>query len=114
MRERNEKTAKRFGVYDRIKALEDALLNIDCITEVDFDLDGFYDHIMQVILVPEYNIPGNLENYWDVRRTTMDSILAVAREFGLRPSGDVIEDYGKHWYIVRSCDSSWKLHEAEV
>lgn len=113
MRERDERTARRFGVYDRVKTLEDALLSINRVVEIEFDLDGFYDRIMQVILVPKYDIPANLENYWDVRRETMSNILSTARDFGLFPSGDVIEDYGEHWYIVRSCDKSWRLSDEE-
>lgn len=111
MKEREAKVAKRFGVYDRVKSLEDALLTIDEIVEVEFSLDGFWDNIMQVIIVPKYNIPVRLPDYFEVRRRVMSRILNMARDFDLHPSGDTIEDYGEHWYIVRRCGKSWKLAE---
>ena len=107
MRNREAEVAKRFGIYDRVKALEDALLEVDGVVEVEFDLDGFWDDMRCVILVIKYDIPVKLPNYFEVRRAHLDSILKVCRDFGLRPSGDRIEDYGEHWYIVRDCDKSW-------
>lgn len=101
--------ATRFGLYDRIKSLEDALLAVDGVVEVEFDLRGFFDHIMQVIIVPKYDIPVRLPNYYEVRREHLSNILRVTRDFGLLPSGDSIEDYGEHWYIVRDCDNTWEL-----
>lgn len=109
MRDREAEVAKRFGVYDRIKSLEDALLAVDGVVEVEFDLDGFWDNMMCVIIIPKYNIPVRLENYFEVRRQHLNNILKVTRDFGLLPSGDRIEDYGEHWYIVRDCDSTWEL-----
>ena len=109
MKEREIKTAKRFGVLDRIEALERELLNIEHVVEVEFDLDGFWDDIRQVIIAPKYDIDVRLENYYEVRREMLQKVLDVAKSFGLGPSGDRIEDYGEHYYIVRQCDSSWEL-----
>ncbi len=109
MRDREIETAKRFGVLDRIEALEKELLNIDHVVEVEFDLDGFWSDIRQVIIVPKYDIPVSLPDYYEVRREMLTQILNVAGAFGLNRSGDRIEDYGEHFYIVRECDSSWEL-----
>lgn len=114
MRQRSIKTAERFGVLDRMSALERALLKLDRVSEVEFSLDGFYDGIMQVIICPKYDIPATLPNYFEVRRTVLQNILEVARSFGLRPSGDIIEDYGEHWYIVRDCDKTWELNKEDT
>lgn len=109
MKEREYNTAKRFGVLERMEELESALLNIDHVVSVDFDIDGFWDNIRQVILVPEYDVPVNLPNYYEVRRVILNRIIDVAHHFGLRQSGDAIEDYGRHFYIVRNCDDTWKI-----
>ena len=109
MREKEIRTARKFGVLDRIEALERELLNIEHVVEVEFDLDGFWSDIRQVIIVPKYDIDVRLENYYEVRREMLQKVLEVAKSFGLGPSGDRIEDYGEHYYIVRQCDSSWVL-----
>ena len=107
MRERDMLMAKRLGIYDRVAKLEVALLAIDRVDDVEFDLNGFLDGINQIIIVPRYNIPAHLPNYFEVRDQVLKNILGVARSFDLYPSGDVIEDYGEHWYIVRSCGRGW-------
>lgn len=110
MKEKEASIAKRCGVFDRIQNLEDALLAVDGVVEVEFDLRGLPEGFRQVIVVPKYDIEVSLPNYYEVRRQHLNNILKVLREFGLMPSGDRIEDYGEHWYIVRDCDDSWKLN----
>lgn len=112
MKEREIETAKRFGVLDRIEALEKELLNIEHVAEVEFDLDCFWSDIRQVIILPKYDIDVRLENYYEVRREMLQKVLDVAKSFGLGPSGDRIEDYGEHYYIVRQCDNSWVLQRS--
>lgn len=109
MQDREMKTAKRFGVYDRIAEFEGKLLEIDHVVDVEFDLSGFYDDIRQVIFLPKYDIPASLPDYFEVRKAMLQQVLDVAAAFGLKSSGDTIEDYGEHFYIVRSCDDSWVL-----
>lgn len=108
MRERERQTAERFGLLERVEALERELLKVDHIKSVEFDLDGFYSDIYQVILVPEYDIPVGSPNYYDELGKTLQEVLAVAQEFDLGSSGDSIENYGNHYYIVRNCDVSWR------
>lgn len=108
MRERDRQTAERFGILERVEDLERELLKVDHVVGVEFDLDGFYSDIYQVIVLPEYDIPVNTPDYFDVRHAMLQEVLAITREHGLNPSGDSIEDYGKHYYIVRNCDNSWK------
>ena len=101
-------TAERFGVLEKLESLEQELLKVDHVVGVEFDLDGFYSDIFQVIVIPEYDIPLNTPDYFAVRKAMLQEVLAITRDHGLNPSGDSIEDYGKHYYIVRQCDSSWK------
>lgn len=109
MQDREMKTAKRFGVYDRIAEFEKKLLEVDHVVDVEFDLSGFYDDIRQVVFLPKYDIPASEPNYFEVRKAMLRQVLDVAASFGLKSSGDAIEDYGAHYYIVRSCDDSWVL-----
>lgn len=108
MRDRERMTAERFGLLEKIEDLERELLKVDHVVGVEFDLDGFYSDIFQVIVVPEYDIPVTTPDYYAVRKDMLQEVLAITREHGLNPSGDSIEDYGKHYYIVRDCDKSWK------
>ena len=114
MRERERNAAREFGFLDRLVDLENSLLDIKHVVGVEFDLDGFYSDIRQVILVPEYDIPVSLSNYFSVKAETVQKILGVAEAFGLKDSGDSIEDYGKHFYIVRDCDVTWKRKDQEA
>jgi len=109
MRHREQETARKFGVLERLEQLQEKLKEIDYVADVEFDLDGFWSSIRQVIMLLNYDIPIALPNYFEVRREMLKQILEVASSFGLLPSGDRIEDYGEHFYIVRACDSSWKL-----
>lgn len=108
MREKDRLAAERFGILDKVEDLERELLKVNHVVGIEFDLDGFYSDIFQVIVVPEYDIPLSTPDYFVVRKTMLQEVLAVTREHGLAPSGDSIEDYGKHYYIVRDCDNSWK------
>lgn len=101
MKERTILQAKHFGQLGRIKAFEEALLKIPGIIEsVDFDLDGWFDNIRQVIICPKYN--------WRADRTQIiRDVINAAKELDLHPSGDAIEDYGEHLYFVFDCGESW-------
>ena len=57
MRDRDKNTALHFGIMDKCKKLEKELLQIDGITDVEFDLDGFWSGIYQVIVLTKYDIP---------------------------------------------------------
>lgn len=109
MRDKEKATAERFGIYDKCLALENDLLKIEGVafdehhSGIPFDLDGFYDDIRQVIIIPKYDIDVALEDYYSKRREMLNQIIAVCEQHGLTASGDVIEDYGEHYYIVRNC-----------
>ena len=51
-----EEIAKEYGISDRIEALEKALLSITGVEKVDFDLNGYFDDIHQVIIIPKYSV----------------------------------------------------------
>ena len=103
---RSESDALRFGILDRMQALENDLSMIPGIVHTEFDIRD-YRELRQVILIPKYDIDVNLEDYYMVRRLQLQSIFNTCEKHGLRPSGDTIEDMGEHWYIVRSCDKTW-------
>lgn len=111
LRERDRKTAELFGLTGHLEKLKADLLNIDGVEDVEFDLDGFYDNIHQVIVLAKYRIPENqYGHYCQSFREILSGILAVLQSNGLTRTRDAIEDYGEHFYIVTSCP--W-LKEAE-
>lgn len=98
--ERQRKTAERFGLTEKIEKLQRELLEIEYIEDVDFDLDGFYDDINEVIFLTKYNIPVSAENYYSLRRKMTEEVLETANKNGLRKTQDGIEDYGTWLYFV--------------
>lgn len=113
MRIRDSKIAEQFGILERCKAFEDDLLKIkDIVADtsddgIPFDLTGFLDNIHQVIIVPQYDIRADRDDYWGARKRLRESVVALAEKYDLHPSGDRIEDYGAHFYFVFRCGKSW-------
>jgi len=106
---RAEQDALRFGILDRMQALENELAQIPGIVHVEFDIRYYGEGIRQVIIIPKYSIDPSLDviPYFDAKRNQLNAIASVCDRFGLHHSGDRIEDMGEHWYIVRSCDDTW-------
>lgn len=95
-------TAEQYGIKEKCERLETELLTIEGVTDIDFDLDGFYDNMEQVIFLAEYD-----HAYWDETGRIKQSIINVCKGNDLYPSGDAIEDYGAHLYFVRKCGKEW-------
>lgn len=119
MNSRTRETAERFGILDRMERLEKELLKIPGIayedrnSGIDFDLDGWYSDIHQVILIPKYDIPVTDPEYYAKRTRMLTRVFLVCQVNGLVPSGDTVEDYGEHYYIVRSCKKDWYEKKGE-
>jgi len=114
MRTRDIKTAEQFGILERCKAFEADLLKIKDIVPdkfddgIPFDLDGFLSSIYQVIIVPQYDIRSDRDDYWEARRQVRENVVALAEKYDLHPSGDRIEDQGTHFYFVFNCGETWR------
>ena len=106
--DRHRKTAIKFGILEQCEAFEKDLLTIPHCVSVAFDLDGFYDNLNQVIFLTKYDISVSLEAYFIVRAKFKIDVLQVAAKYGLKPSGDNIEDYGEHFYFVTKFDKNDK------
>lgn len=107
MRERELRTAKKFNIVDKIEKLEKELLEIEGVTEVDFDLNGFYDDMHQVIFLTKYDIPVASDNYFELRKQLISNVINVANSNGLTYTEDRIEDYGAHFYFVMKYGKEW-------
>ena len=107
MKERELRTAIKFNIIDKVEKLEKELLEIEGVTEVDFDLDGFYDDMHQVIFLTKYDIPVASENYFELRKKLINDVIKVANDNGLRRTEDRIEDYGEHFYFIMKCWKEW-------
>ena len=108
MKDRERNTAEKFKILDKVQKFESELLKIDGVTEVDFDLSGFYDDMNYVIFLTKYSIPVNAEGYFEKRKKLIRNVVETARNNGLKRTGSSIEDYGEHFYFVTECDDSWK------
>lgn len=107
MKERELETAKKFAIVGNVEKLQKELLQIDGVVDIDFDLDGFYDNMHQVIVLVKYDIPATLEKYFEVRRELKNNVIKVAKENGLSKTEDRIEDYGTWFYFVFKHDKTW-------
>lgn len=107
MKERELRTATKFNIIDKVEKLEKELLEIEGVTEVEFDLDGFYDDMHQVIFLTKYNIPTASENYFELRKQLINDVIRVANNNGLRRTEDRIKDYGEHFYFVMKYGKGW-------
>ena len=94
--------AKQYGIVEKCESLEYDLLNIDGVTSVEFDLNGFLDDIRQVIVLVGYDFHIVTRKL----RLAVD-VVNTAYLHGLEESGDRIEDYGEHLYLVFNCGPSW-------
>ena len=108
MTERTKRYAEHYGIYSRLQELEKDLLSISGIPDVDFSVDNF-DEIPQVIVIPHYVIDPTADNYYSVRKEQLINILNTCAQHDLHSSGDVIEDMGEHWYIVRRIGKTWSF-----
>ena len=108
--------ANEYGISERIEALEKALLSIDGVEKVDFDLNGYLDDIHQVIIIPKYSVTPvdwKSDSYYEKRDHILDSILKAAEKEGLSRTEDRIEDMGEHYYIVFS-SRNWRKDKAAI
>ena len=95
--------AEQYGIKEQCEKPEIELLTIDGVTNIDFDLYGYYDNLNHVIILVKYNL-----GYLDSRTPITQAIIEACTNNDLYPSGDSIEDYGAHLYFVRRCGKTWK------
>nr|DAQ92813.1 MAG TPA: hypothetical protein [Caudoviricetes sp.] len=62
MNDRTTATDARFGISEQCAALERDLLTLPGVVKVEFDLDGFYDNLRQVIFLVKFDIPAANKN----------------------------------------------------
>lgn len=108
MRERTIHAASHLGLLEKLQMLESSILQIPGIPEVDFDIDGFWDNIPEVVIVPRYSIPAADPEYYTKRRALLVSILQAAAAHDLTRTEDLVEDMGEHFYIVTRGGDTWK------
>jgi len=107
MRLREKNIAEKFNILDKVQKLEFDLLNIEGVTEVEFDLCGFYDNMNQVIFLTKYDITVNIKDYFQKREQLINKVIDVSKANGLERTEDRIEDYGEHFYFVMKHDKNW-------
>ena len=103
MNDETTRIAERYGITEKCASLERDLLSIDGVTSVEFDLNGFLDDIHQVIVLVGYDFHIVTRKL----RLAVD-VVNTAYLHGLEESGDRIEDYGEHLYLVFNCGPSWR------
>ena len=76
MKKREIDTAARFGLLDRLQALENDLTAIPGTTYIDFDLSGLYDRC-PLCFVVGYDIDVRREDYFEARREWLKAVIMV-------------------------------------
>ena len=108
MNDRTADTAARFGISEQCTALQRDLLTLPGAVMVEFDLDGFYDHMEQVILLVKFDIPAANRNYFRDLRALRQGVIDTAARHGLTRTPDTIENHGEHLYFVFHHDKTWE------
>lgn len=108
MKSRDRKNGEVLGILGKMEALEADLLKISRVIDVELDVNGFFDDMPCVCVLPKYDVPVGLENYWEERRRIVRECIEVMNRHGLTATGDAIEDYGAHFYFVRNADKTWE------
>ena len=114
MRAWDIRTAEQCEILEQCQAFEKELLQIKDIVPdksddgIPFDLSGFLSNIFQVIIVPQYNIGADREDYWEARKQLKESVIALAGKYDLHRTDDSIEDQGRHFYFVFRCGQTWR------
>lgn len=104
MNDETARIAERYGIAEKCVSFERDLLGIDGVTGVEFDLNGFLDGIHQVIVLVRYDY-RKIRSTWSVAGKVVEKALLY---HDLNDSGDLIEDYGEHLYLVFNCGQSWR------
>lgn len=110
---RNAATSARFGITEQCAALERDLLTIPGVAAVDFDLDGFYDNMEQVILLVKFDVPVTSRSYFRDLFYLRQGIVTTAVAHGLTRTPDAVENYGEHFYFVFHHNATWRHPSAE-
>ena len=113
MKERTKQIAEKFHILEKCNKLESDLLQIDGVTDVDFDLSGFYDNLHEVIILAKYRVHQVDGKYYEPRRIMLDKIIVAANQNGLLRTQDKIEDYGEHFYLVFECSEEWATESSK-
>ena len=91
-KDRHFETAKKYNILKQVENLEQGLLKIPGVAEVEFDLDGFYDDMNQVICLIKYEITANpIDEYFKLRQELKTSVLDIAKLYGLTKTEDLID-----------------------
>ena len=95
--------AERYGITEKCASLKRHPRGIDGVSREENDLNGFLDDIHQVIVLVGYDFHVVTRKL----RLAVD-VVNTACLHGLEESGDRIEDYGEHLYLVFNCGPSWR------
>ena len=92
MNENEIKIAERFNILDKCQKLEKDFLQLSRITKVEFDLNGLYDNIYQVIILVKYEIPMELgpKKYFRIRTNILKKVLEKTQKIVEISSDDSI------------------------
>lgn len=106
MRDRDREIAVKFNILDKCQSLESQLLGLPYVTDVELDLSGIYDGLDEIYVLIGYDSTRYTLKY------IMVGLYYVLLRNYLYPTGDIVEDYGKHLYFVRKIDDTWKVGES--
>lgn len=92
MNDRTAATAARFGISEQCAALQRDLLTLPGAVKVEFDLDGFYDNLREVIFLVKFDIPVVNKNYYRDLRALRQGVIDTAARHGLTRTPDTEQE----------------------
>ena len=113
----NKNTAIHFGVLEKCEKLEKELLQIDNVTKVKLDINGFWNNIFQVNISVSYDIPLCADNEFLSSSSVFNQVVEIATGNFLKREGYKVtsdESFDEeahltyHFYFTFDCAEEWK------
>ena len=107
MTNEERKAMDKFGVLDKMERLERTLLAVPGVKSLEYDLNGFYDDLNEVIFLAEFDPQISIRSKYALKT----EIAKAAKACGLERTGDAVEDFGSYLYFVTDC-TAWEPNKA--
>lgn len=106
--------AIKYNIKDNLDKLTSDLMNIQNVTKVEYDLDGYLDNINAPITLVHYDIAEkeSASEYIDAEKELKEQVLSVMKENGVNVELEEFENNDTYFYIV-AYSTNWNTDKVE-
>lgn len=115
LKDSEKEIANKFGITDNLNKLTNDLMNLEYVTNVEYDLDGYYDNMNAPITLVSFDInvkdkEYDITNYLSAKTQLIKQILAVMKNNGVNVEVKEFEDNDTYFYIV-AYSTNWNTEK---